>query len=188
MTGRRLVAPGAPASDVVRWAPTVGFDAHRLVPGTEEASAGRTWYACVAVPIAHDTYRGSLHAASVAGRLPPEFAICWDGTDLDSLAKVLPCSGPHAAELLATAWVVDRSQATRAELQSGCESIAARLLRRDDPTAGGQLSVVLDPISRDGAVLGNEPQSVGCFVTANAPAQVIGTLVGLADRPVPFAP
>ncbi len=188
ITGRRVVAPGAPASDLVRWAPTVGFDAHRLVPGAEEGAAGRTWYACVAVPIVHDTYRGSIHGAYVAGQLPPEFAICWDGTDLDSMAKVLPCAGPHTAELLSTAWVVDRSTVTRAELQSGCEAIAARVLRRDDPTAGGLLSIVLDPVTRDGAVVGDEPQSVGCFVAANPPAQLIGTLVGLADRPVPFAP
>ncbi len=188
MTGRRVVAPGAPASDLVRWSPTVGFDAHRLVPGPTEAKAGRSWYACVAVPVAHSTYTGSLRGAFVAGSPPAEFGMCWDGADLDTLARVLPCGGPHAAELLATAWVLDRSRAQRADLQRGCESIVARILRRDDPTADGKLTVVLDPASRDGAMVGNEPQSVGCFVTANPPAQLVGTLVGLADRPVPFAP
>ena len=149
--------------------------------------AGRTWYACVAVPITHEEYRGSLAGAYAGGALPPQFGMCWDGTDLDHLPRVLPCAEPHTAELLATAWVFDRSQVAKDGLQSSCEAIAARMMRRADATADGQLAVVLDPISRDGASFGNEPQSVGCFVGAHPPNQVVGTLIGLGEGPVPFA-
>jgi hypothetical protein len=186
--GRRVVAPGAPQDSRMRWIPGTAIDAHRLVPGPQERNAGRTWSACVAVPVWNTGFTGSLVDAYTTGVLPDVFGLCWDGTDLDASSTARRCDEPHSAELIATAWLPDRSLVTRVELQRNCEQVTAATLRRPDPTAGGRLSVVLDPYTSDGALTPSDPQSVGCFVTVREPDRLTGTVVGLANRPLPLEP
>jgi len=62
-------------------------------------------------------------------------------------------------------------------------------MRRIDPTAGGALATVIDPVTSDGASTPAAPETVGCFVVPTGSRELIGTLVGLGEaRPVPFAP
>lgn len=196
--GRRPTLPDAPSTPNASWAPFLGFTIIRIVPSDEARRGGQRWAACVAAPATTGSYQGRLDGAyTAAGALPAAFATCWslgraaaDGApavDLDRGATVLPCDQPHPAELLAVARVGDRSTTTREEMQAGCVSMAAVMMRVDDPTRGGALTVVLDPVSSDGASRPTDPWTLNCFVVATGDRQLDDTVVGLGDRPLPLA-
>ena len=188
-SNRRATVPGAPSFPGVFWAPTLGFDAHRVVPGELERQAGRSWSACLAAPVILGSFYGSLERAYGGGALPPEFGFCWAGTNLDVSPALVSCDQPHPAELLATATVRDRSFSDHEASATQCRQLAALIMQRTDPTAAGALATVIDPVTSDGAMTPDAPETVGCFVVPTGSRELIGTLVGLGeDRPVPFAP
>jgi hypothetical protein len=119
--------------------------------------------------------------------MPGEFGLCWSGTDLDRVIDLIPCDEPHAAELLATAFVEDRSLVTRDDYQRTCGQIATLIMRTDAPILGGELTAVIDPVTSDGESLPTSPQTVGCFVVSADERLLDQTLIALDDRPVPFA-
>jgi len=185
--GSQATVRGAPNIEGISWAPTVGFDARRVVPGDDERRAGQTWVACLVVPIAPVTYHGTVGRGFESGMIPDEFGLCWDGTDLDRDVALIGCDRPHPAELLATGRVYDRSAVATADITQSCRQMAAAIMGVGDPTAGGELVTVIDPVQSDGARAPNAPQSVGCFVAASGSRQLGGTLIGLGGRSVPFA-
>lgn len=196
--GRRPTLPEAPRTAGASWAPFLGFTVTRVVPGDAASRGGQRWVACVARPADGGGYSGRLDGAYTAGRsLPAPFATCWslgraasDGApavDLDRGATVLPCDEPHPAELLAVARVGDRSTTSREAMQAGCEAMAGVMMRVDDPTRGGALAVVLDPVSSDGASRPTDPWTLNCFVVATGGRQLVDTVVGWGDRPLPLA-
>jgi len=185
-SGRSTTVPGAPADGPVAWLPTVGFIGYLVVPSTRERNAGRSWAACLAVAPNQPTYQGSLRNAFTTGVFPDQFGLCWAEADLDVMPALLPCAEPHPAELLATGWIRNRSVVSRAEIDASCRDIAGRIMRTDDPTRGGVLTVVTDPVRRDGASTPDSPMSVGCFVTPAGAAPLTGTVIGLGVRPVPM--
>jgi len=188
-SARRATVPGAPSYPGVFWAPTLGFDSHRVVPGEQERQAGREWSACLAAPVVLGRYQGTLKQAFGSGQLPPEFGFCWEGTNLDLAPALVRCDEPHPAELLATATVRDRSFSDHEQSAIQCRQFAALIMQRLDPTAGGALATVIDPVTSDGASTPDAPETVGCFVVPTGSRELIGTLVGLGEaRPVPFAP
>ena len=186
-TSPRPTIPGAPRFEHISWAPTLGFDPYRVVPGEEERAAGRTWSRCLVAPIVHRSYQGTLAQAFQTGQMPGEFGLCWGGTDLDLAIDLIRCDEPHAAELLATAFVDDRSLVTRDDYQRTCGQMAALIMRTDAPIAGGELTAVIDPVTSDGQSLPTSPQTVGCFVASADERLLDQTVIALADRPVPFA-
>lgn len=196
--GRRPTLPEAPRTAGAGWAPFLGFTVTRVVPGDEATRGGQRWVACVARPAGGGTYQGLLDGAYTAGHtLPAAFATCWslgraaaDGApavDLDRGATVLPCDRPHPAELLAVARVGDRSTTSREQMQAGCVAMAGVMMRVGDPTRAGALAVVLDPVSSDGASRPTDPWTLNCFVVATGGRELIDTVVGLGDRPLPLA-
>lgn len=197
--GRRPTLPEAPRTDNVSWAPFLGFTITRIEPGEQARRGGQHWIACLAAPHAGGVYTGRLDGVYTAERsLPAAFATCWaaqtggtagavSGVDLDSTATLLPCDAPHGAELLAVARVGDRSLTSREEMRAGCAAMAAAMLRMSDPTAGGQLSVVLDPVSSDGASRPTDPWTLNCFVVATGDRQLTDSVVGWGERPLPLA-
>jgi hypothetical protein len=112
--------------------------------------------------------------------------LCWAGADLDLIPGLLPCDEPHAAELLATGWIGDRSRMSRPDVETSCRQIAGQIMRTPDPTRGGAIAVVLDPVRLDGASTPTDPLTVGCLATATGTAQLIGTVIGLGDQPAPL--
>src|SRR6478609_6611919 len=58
-SGRSTIVPGGPVDPQVAWKPTIGFVPYRIVPSQVEQNAGRFWSACLAVPTAQSTYRGT---------------------------------------------------------------------------------------------------------------------------------
>ncbi len=183
----RPTIPGTPPFEHISWAPTLGFDPYRVVPGQEERAAGRTWSRCLAAPIVHRSYQGTLAQAFQTGQLPGEFGLCWSGTDLDRAIDLIPCDEPHVAELLATAFVEDRSLVTRDDYQRTCGQMAALIMRTDAPILSGDLTAVIDPVTSDGQSLPTSPQTVGCFVVSVDERRLDQTVIALDDRPVPFA-
>ena len=186
-TSPRPTIPGTPRFEHISWAPTLGFDPYRVVPGDEERAAGRTWTLCLVAPIVHRSYEGTVAQAFQTGEMPGEFGLCWGGTDLDRAIDLIRCDEPHAAELLATAFVDDRSLVTRADYQRTCGQMAALIMRTNAPIAGGELTAVIDPVTSDGQSLPTSPQTVGCFVASADERLLDQTVIALADRPVPFA-
>lgn len=197
--GRRPTLPEAPRTDTISWAPFLGFTVTRIEPGDEARRGGQHWVASLAAPHAGGVYTGRLDGVYSAARsLPAAFATCWAaqvteaggairGVDLDSTADLLPCDAPHGAELLAVARVGDRSLTSLEEMRTGCATMAAAMLRMADPTAGGQLSVVLDPVSSDGASRPTDPWTLNCFVVATGDRQLTDSVVGWGERPPPLA-
>ena len=186
-SGRSTTVPGAPSDGPVAWLPTVGFIGYLVVPSTQERNAGRSWAACLAVPTPDQpAYQGSLRDAFTIGMFPDQFGLCWAEADLDVIPELVGCAEPHPAELLATGWIRNRSVVSRAEIDASCLDIAGRIMRADDPTRGGALIIVTDPVRRDGASSPDSPMSVGCFVTTAGTAPLAGTVIGLGDRPVPL--
>ena len=183
---RSTDVPGAPPPGPVRWKPTIGFDPYHVVPGEQERRAGRSWTACLAVPTGHATYRGTLSDAFTTGSLPPEFGLCWAGDDIGRLPVPVPCNRPHAAELLATGWIRDRAAAPTEFIDAACPALAARLMRTDDPTRGGQLEVVSDRFTGNAASNPDSPLTIGCIVSATGSQLLSGTVIGLGDRPAPL--
>jgi hypothetical protein len=186
-TSPRPTIPGTPLFEHISWAPTLGFDPYRVVPGEEERGTGRTWSRCLVAPIVHRSYQGTPAHAFQTGQMPGEFGLCWSGTDLDRVIDLIPCDEPHAAELLATAFVEDRSLVTRDDYQRTCGQIATLIMRTDAPILGGELTAVIDPVTSDGESLPTSPQTVGCFVASAGERLLDQTVIALADRPVPFA-
>jgi hypothetical protein len=185
-SGRSTDLPGAPSGGPAIWKPSIGMDAFLVVPGVREQNAGRTWRACLAVPVARTSYQGTLRAAFTTGDMPDEFGLCWQGVDLDLLPKLVPCDEPHPAELLATGFIRDRLQAPTEVIESSCVQIAARVMHTDDPTRGGVLRVVADRHSGGSASRDDSPLTIGCFVTTTGEQELSGTVIGLGDDPVPL--
>jgi hypothetical protein len=184
-TPRSTDVPGAPSGGLVRWKPTISFQAVQVVPGEEEQRAGRTWTACLVVPSGEPSYQGTLRNAVTEG-MPAGFSLCWNGTDLDRMPEFLPCGQPHEAELVATGWVRDRSTVTIPEVGEACAGIAGRLMGSADPTRGGQLRVVADRMTAQADGRSDGPLTVACFVTSAADQQLSGSVIGLGERDVPF--
>ncbi len=179
--------PGVPTGDPVEWMPTVGANTYRVVPGDVERAAGHDWVACLSTPTGNRPYLGTLRAAYTTGRLPVQFGLCWAGIDLDAMPALVSCTEPHAAELLATGWIPDRSVVPLPDIEASCMDLAGRMMRTDDPTRRGALTVVLDQVTFDGAFRPTDPLAVNCFAAASGGAQLTGTVIGLADGPVPLA-
>ncbi len=184
--GRSTDLPGAPTVGSVRWKPTIAFDPYLVVPGELEQRAGRHWVACLVVPMGGVAYSGTLRDAFVHG-LPAQYGLCFDSADFDLLPTLLLCDQPHAAELLATGWIRDRSQMSLAEVEDACRGIAGRLIGAADPSRGNTLEIISDRLTSQSVDRSDGPLTIGCFAAAGGSAQLSGSVLGLGDRPVPIA-
>ena len=72
------------------------------------------------------------------------------------------------------------------EISGSCQSLAAEVMGRSDPTADGGLAVRIDPDAADSLRWTREAMGVVCYVAPSAHS-LTGTLVGLRDRPVPYS-
>ena len=95
------------------------------------------------------------------------------------------CAEPHLAELIAIGNVA-RDDVNPTEISGSCQSLAAEVMGRSDPTADGGLTVLIDPDAADSLRWTREAMGVVCYVVPNAHS-LTGTLVGLRDRPVPYS-
>ena len=96
------------------------------------------------------------------------------------------CNESHQAELISSGSVPDRAATTPAAIQQSCEELAAGVMRRTDPTAGGGINVRISPETSDIQTLRAGNLDVVCFVIPTEHS-LAGTVVGIGDRPIPYA-
>lgn len=185
-SGASTDLPGAPTAGPVRWKPTIGFTPYLVVPGELERRAGRTWVACLVVPVGGVAYSGTLRDAVQRG-LPAQYGLCFDSANFDLLPKVLLCDQPHAAELLATGWIPDRSQVSFDDIGKACQRIAGRLIGSADPTKDQALRIVAGRLTLQSDGRPDGPLTISCSVTGAGLEQLAGSVIGLGERPVPVA-
>jgi len=185
------------------WQVPVAVDVAVVSAPTGERVGSRGWQACTVRPSTHDRFTGSLRGMTLATYRTDLFGTCFDR----STGPDLPCDGPHDAERLGTADLVETDPAfinakpyyginytavtlpdsVLADLTRRCRSLAVALTGAADPTYGGQLEIRADIRS----VLTTERRDtveivLGCLAVAPAGRPLTGSVVGLGSRPLPF--
>jgi len=182
--GRFVMSDSAP-DDPVSWNLSINMRTAWVPPAPLLQSAGRTWVACVVTPATGGAYLGRLAGAFDNGALPDEFGLCWekDAPSIDSVS----CASRHLGELMATAAIPDGGKVAVADIMSSCRRLVARVIGRSDPTAGGRLTVEVS-LTPDVAQFLTLPQPLRVVCSIAPVAQALsGTVVGLRDRPIPYA-
>jgi len=182
---RQFTSPTG-AVEAVRWDPTVNVRHVWVQPEAVQRAAGRTWLACVVTPARPVRYLGRVAGAFAGRSLPDQFGVCWLQTDVSAAVTFVDCSEPHRSELVSIGSVSGHSDVAPADVTTSCERLASRVVGRDDPTAGGVLTVGVDPEELPARLRSDRTVDVTCFLTAGNDRRLVGTLVGLGDRPIPF--
>jgi len=182
---RQLTNPPGPFP-AVRWDPTVNVRHVWVQPEAVQRAAGRTWLACVVTPPRPVRYLGRVAGAFAGHSLPDQFGVCWLQADVSAAATFVDCSEPHRSELVSVGSVSAHSNVAAPDVSASCERLASRIVGRDDPTAGGALTVGVDPEELPARLTSGRNVDLTCFLTVTDDRRLVGTLVGLDDRPVPF--
>jgi hypothetical protein len=181
------VAERASRGSSIRWTLSPNARYRWVMPDPRSRAGGQTWLACVATPPFAEPYPGSVASAFSGGRLPDAFGSCWADAVIDAGLTSAPCSGPHRAELIAVGrpW---RGGISTELAEDSCRAMAARVTGRADPTARGDVEIRLYPANLEGRYARQtvRPDLV-CYVIGAAERQIVGTVVGVGDRPLPFA-
>ena len=101
------------------------------------------------------------------------------------------CAEPHRYQMLASAFI-DRGGPGQDVLDHTCRAAAAIITGRQDPGAGGALTVEAKAVgfSQYGIVrprLGSEAGQAFCLIGASMNRKLRASLVGLGDSPIPLA-
>ena len=174
-----------PDADPVKWNFSINTGNRWVLPSQRLVSAGRTWSACVASPNAGEEYAGRLADAYSGRSLPASFGTCWNSPQVGAAARMLDCSRHHSAELISAGRIDDISAVTIEQVASSCGQLAALVMRRSDPTGGGALVIKTSPdrLTFKSMV---RPVNVLCYLSS-ARRELDDTVVGLGERPIPFA-
>jgi hypothetical protein len=189
--GERFVLADQMAANPVSWQLSVSMRGSWMLPSVVLQAAGRSWAACVATPGLAGFYRGTLANSYRGGRLPDVFGTCWDRATPSAGMRAIDCGTPHAAELISMGDLPDRAATTGAAINAACYRLAAEVMGRADPTAGGGLQVKVAPDLPDVPVTSNSPDAgsrglnVVCFVTAGE-RSLTGSLVGIGENAIPY--
>jgi hypothetical protein len=171
--------------DPVNWKFSINVRTSWVLPTALQRAAGRTWAACIVEPAEGSSYVGGLTEAYSGGRLPDAYGVCWSSREVGVAMHKVNCAEPHLAELLAIGNVA-RDDVNPTEISGSCQSLAAEVMGRPDPTADGGLTVLIDPDAADSFRWTREAMGVVCYVVPTAHS-LTGSLVGLGDRPVPYS-
>ena len=179
------------------WFPADGGATMELAPTDLQRAAGHTWTACVVLAIDDQArslpYPTSARDAFSTGTPPAAFASCTDIADIAAFQRV-DCDTPHRIEVFG--YSGDLQGATAPSLNQTCTDLVTRQTRMPDPTAGGTLQIrpALGHYDQDGVLHVGLRESPGgfadvaiCRVIAPDDRPLAGTLLGLGERPVPWA-
>jgi len=174
----------------------VSFGAVAVAAPPGERIDGYGWGACILT--AHGSrYRVSLHDLAALDQVPAELGSCFGE------AGPVSCAAPHESQQLAAAGAYldaaqraqasdERTAALITQLHPDCDALAAELADSVDPTYGGELTVrvridylsqTLVPSFARGQVVAFQAR---CLL-ASAERSLVGSVLGLGDRPLPFA-
>ncbi len=186
------------AHDADLWIPNPPLVVGRLL--TAPAGYGlpdRHWTACV-VQTPAQLYVGTVRGAAdeyERGR-PDAVSVCLSA----SHAKVAfpECTQGHTAELLARASLTQDMMVNRSvevtlsgdQIYELCFALAVVMTGAADPTYGGRLSIVTESVWQLSARANQLAVPAGwlvpdCVVTLNGSGELVGSVVGLGDRPLP---
>ena len=184
------IAPFDTNEPGVIWLADVSMDSFVIGPDSEQRAVGQTWTACVVTTGDGALYRGRLKGALSAGTLPAQFATCWrswkqtDASRADD--RPVSCALAHSIELLALTQITD-ARVTPAQVQTSCLKMASRAMRVNDPTYAGRIDV--RAYVQDGTSMRPETahsgDGIACVASLSKPKQLVGTLIGLGDKPLP---
>ena len=177
------------------WQPLVPLDMSIDRPSARQVAAGQHWVACSFYVHDHTgraaSYRNSARDAYGAGVPPAALAYCLTVGDLTT-GESVPCSEPHRAEAFGGTRTA-RPGLTKASMDASCRALASRLTRMPDPSGGGVLRV--EAVAVHGPTGTNEPGLGGpndptgfaaCVVSAADTRLLVGSLLALGGRPVPW--
>lgn len=177
-----FVLPGAPTDDPVEWSYRFAVSAFWLpqIPWLPSAS---TWAVCIAEPLGHRLDHGTIAGAFDDGRLPGDYGTCAQSMDVVSAIPQVNCNLPHVAELISSGLVAGTTSFDWNRIHSSCATQAALVMRRGDPTAGGELKPTALGIPLPGS---QAALLVPCYLTASDGRMIVGSLVGLGSGQVTF--
>ena len=153
----------------------------------------RHWTACLA-RTADPLYTGTMRdaAGDYEQSRPDAVSVCLTTTH----ARVVfpECTKAHTVELLGSVpltqqMMVDRTAAvelTRDQIRQQCESFAATVMGSSDPTHGGQLAVLTEPVWWQSGQPAATTWFPDCLVKLVGQGELVGSLVGLGDGPLPI--
>lgn len=147
------------------------------------APPASSWAVCIVMPLGRSGSTPPIAGVFRGGRLPDAYSTCWMSRDVDAGMRLIGCLQPHVAELIAIGRV-DPSAVTEDEIRASCAGQARLVMDRSDPTAGGILTINVDP---DTTVLSARTRNLTCYLTAADDRELVGSLIGLGSTPVRFA-
>lgn len=177
----------------IAWQALAFVDSVVIGPGRLQRAAGQTWTACIGATPSRAAYRGRIADALRNGVLPPAYAVCWKSlpvsTDQQLDDQRTACAAAHPIEILATTQIIDATT-TMTQVSRSCRGLASRAMRTPDPTKGGTIRIAaysMDglsvlPLTSSALFAGD----VGCIASATPPLRLLGTLIGLGDKPAPM--
>lgn len=161
----------------VMWEPATGQRFVVILSAPTLDPTAPRWAACAFLSPGLEPYSGSYVRSLANLPAPAPFGLCRSAGAEDSWAS---CAGPHRIQEFGTAARLDLSSPAAL---AGCRSLIEQMTRMKDVTDGGTLRI---EIAGD-AVRGGSGAVVSCRLVVVGDGQLVGTLVGLGDRPVPFA-
>lgn len=175
--------PDAPGDEPIAWDFSIDVGTRWMIPSRALWSAGATWAACVVTPPVGKGHRGSIRRA-FAGPLPSGLGTCWVSDHLSAGVRYVDCAAAHRSELIATGSLIGPSMINFDEVVQSCGHISARALGRADPTDGGSLKLVISPDVSMWNRANRRSSSAVCFLASASDRLIIGSLIGVGDRPI----
>jgi hypothetical protein len=145
------------------------------VPSAAAWNTGQRWFTCQAVPrtdLDPVAFDGTMAGAQSAAHPPAILGSCAEKVG----GHPVDCPLPHNVEQLTLAQIPIMMQAQRT-LGSGppaCDTLAATIIGRADPTFGGRISIV-DHV---------EPLQRSCWAVAVDGSRLTGSLIGHGEQPL----
>lgn len=167
-------------SESGRWVPVLPAEPLVIGPAPKQLAAGADWLVCLAVVSSPPMYSGTLRGLLAVGTDLSDRGQC--SNELEPGAQIIPCGDNHRFQVLASSdFGGFRAEVEVETVERTCLSVAAAMTRVDDPTFAGRLSVVADQVPGHG-------QLARCMVGSSSGRYLNRSLIGIGDRPLPWAP
>lgn len=151
------------------WEPSTGQRFIAVGGAITGDPAGSRWATCAVVAAGLEPYEGSYLRSWADDAAPPPFGRCRSGWAVDNWVS---CTAPHRTQEFGT-----RPEAAAADRTglAGCRSLIEVMTGMSDVTRGGALEVDVS----------TENSTSSCRLSVTGDRPLVGTLVGIGDRPLP---
>lgn len=161
------------------WVPSTGQRFAVILSAPTPDPGAPRWAACAFLSPGLEPYLGSYVRSLANLPAPAPFGMCRSSED-----SWVSCAAPHRVQEFGTAARIDSSSP---EALAGCRSLIEQMTRMKDVTAGGGLRVEIAG-GKGGAGPGATRSAAvaSCRLVVVADEYLVGTLVGIGDRPLPL--